>query len=744
MKQLMQDKVPAGKGNRRIILYGAELLVLLTLVLCGLFWKKECVLEASKETVSGSWTSESLSLAPGIYQVRVQSDIPEGTAVYLGVNGDPAGDFRSLLQNTVVMLGEQKELTFTFWITSRAEQVQLTAALAGTKDPMTLDVAVYRTGKIFYILAVLCLLVFSAADLLLVLYRLVREKKITAEQQAAVWVLIGCVVLSSVPYLTDYISIGADTTFQLTRIEGLTQTILEGNQFPVRVQSYWLYGHGYAVSTFYGDMFLLPAVLLRLCGFPMVTAYQFLIYTINTVTALVAWFSFRRCSESRLSALLGTVLYVLAPYRIYNLYNRGAVGEAWGMAWFPLIFCGLYLLLTERTEGRTYRRYKYCLIAGFTCLLHSHLISMEIALLGTAFVCLICYKRTFRRQTVLELFKGAGITLAVNCWFWLPLAQMMLKGGYLFTEILEEQLQERGAELSAIFQMTPYMGDGQYNAQPPHVGAACLAMLLIFLVWVWNHKKEKKAFRGICGLLFGLIWLCVFMSSRYFPWDGLLNVPVLGEVLGAIQNPTRMIAPAAALCAFFACFFVKQLEPGTGKKAAVFLSILALGTAVFQVNDITYNLTPVYLYETQNIGSAGVNRGEYLLEGTSVFDYYYHGPVAEEGLTWHDYEKNGTEIYITVENPTGAELSLELPLISYPGYAVREITEKGDEGTPYISETSGSHGDIRLCIPAGFSGSLRISYEGLASFRAAEGISLISILLLAAVPLIKRRRKTGE
>ena len=88
--------------------------------------------------------------------------------------------------------------------------------------------------------------------------------------------------------------LGADGSFHLLRIEGLKETLLSGEQFPVRVQENWLYGHGYAVSSFYGDLPLLFPVLLRLIGFSLMDAYKLFVLAVLAGTAIIAYISFYR------------------------------------------------------------------------------------------------------------------------------------------------------------------------------------------------------------------------------------------------------------------------------------------------------------------------------------------------------------------------------------------------------------------------------------------------------------------
>ena len=71
---------------------------------------------------------------------------------------------------------------------------------------------------------------------------------------------------------------------------------------------------------------------------------------------------------------------------------------------------------------------------------------------------------------------------------------------------------------------------------------------------------------------------------------------------------------------------------------------------------------------------------------------------------------------------------MELPLIGYKGYGVTvEDEEARGNGTPYVAEEVGQHGDLIIRVPGGFQGKIKVSYVGFGIFRMAEAVSLISI-----------------
>ena len=67
-------------------------------------------------------------------------------------------------------------------------------------------------------------------------------------------------------------------------------------------------------------------------GLSLELSYKLLLAAINIVSCLLAFRSFRRIFQKESLAWLGTILFILAPYRLTDLYLRNALGENLAMA----------------------------------------------------------------------------------------------------------------------------------------------------------------------------------------------------------------------------------------------------------------------------------------------------------------------------------------------------------------------------------------------------------------------------
>lgn len=773
--------------------------ICLLLMVPGCFKSRQLVFEGSGQDLQivaqqedgEHFLSSPMQLSPGVYQLEVRTCVGEAQSMVLNVESAVANR-KALQVNSVVVFPGQKEVSFEVYVKHTVPDAMVSCMYQNAGAETLTSVSLYRTSLGNRMLLFIAFWLFVLIDLLVWFCHAIRKGMVSKENQVVVWALTGAVLISFFPYLTDYYNLGADSAFHMLRIEGLKDSLLHADSLPIRVQSYWLYDHGYAVSTFYGDLFLLIPTMLRILGFPLMTAYKIFVLVMNVSTALIAYVSFRSCTKHRYSALFGSLMYMLAPYRIYNIYNRGAVGEYMAMVFLPLVLCGMYHFYMDDPKSISYKKNKYWIILGLTGILQSHLLSTEMIAFFILLVCLVYYRKTFRKETFLQLLQAAGMTLLINMWFWLPLVYQMGNKDYWFHRLTESNLHEWGTWLVGVLQLYPNIGahqTGMYNAEPIQMGITALIIVVMLCIcflhrWMKRGKVQgetalkkcfcqKSPYDKVILTLLCLVLLAWFMSTRYFPWDALSKVPGIRIFVTALQFPTRLMSPVSAFAAMLGAFFYlwfeeqcsvwkrnhiekqnsiekqgcieKQSILGGHMKEICFSALLFLlvGSAVYHVNDIVYHITPIYLYTAENMGSISVVNGEYLLEGMDKDGICFHDPVAEEGLYYWDYEKSGTTMELTLQNESDRDRNLELPLLGYKGYAVEVLEtmsyeegtssdglggKEGEKKVPEILKMRGVHGDLILSVPAGFEGKIRISYPENTLYKVADMVSLITIL----------------
>jgi hypothetical protein len=569
------------------------------------------------------------------------------------------------------------------------------------------------------------------------------------QQRRILLVLLFAVLVASAPLFTDYLPYGHDLEFHLMRIEGIADGLRDG-QFPVRIHPDTADGYGYAVSVFYPDLLLYFPAALRLMGLSVMAAYKIFCLLLNALTAYLAYYALSRIFHSERLGAVGAFAYTVALYRLVNLYTRAAVGEATAMAFLPLVAYGIYHILTgdlavvRKTGGFL------PLALGMTGLIYTHLLSCEIAAPLLLLTCLVCIRRFIREpQRLIALLKAAGTSLLLSLGFFVPMLDYSLSGRY---QVFSWSVYDRTPDAVNLAQLFPLLPSGGGESNPGQagipgemaLGVGFAFLLIIFLFWgLYGSCQKREGLaepdRGEAGLgLFCVIMgmVCLWMSTNLFPWNLLYQGGGAAAALAnMLQFPWRLLAPATLLLIFVFCRSIRMLaslhtETIAKAAAAVVMGVMlftcgAYTDAMLRQADVFYAYTSEDIDQTRGIGD-----GEYLPVGFSRLD----GDVPHAvGCTVEDFNLEGTKGTLTVRNNADTEGYVDLPRTSYPGYRIA-----GQE----VTLTQSPEGLIRILVPAGYAGTLELSFHDKPLWRAAQIVSLATLAGIIAYGLIARKRRT--
>lgn len=682
-------------------------------------------------------TAKAGKLRPGVYELRIVTEANDNEVSTFGIES-PSGEFYGLLSNRVNIYRGAGEQTCQFYVLGTDEKAQVTVNYGGKQPLLVKSIELVHTNGGSRIFIFLVLTLSALTDTLVLLYFYMGSCPVPVSKKLVWFGIPALAVLASLPLFTDYMIIGADSIFHWMRIEALAQSISQGN-IPARIEALWLYGHGYANSIFYCDTFLTLPALLRLIGFDMNVSYGLYVFAVNLATALIAYFSFRGCFQNPYIGMLGSMLYTLAPYRIYNIYNRGAVGEYTAMTFLPLLVYGFYLIFTGDTEKKEYKRYWLIPALGFSGIIQSHVLSCEIAGAFTVILCLLMIKRVFRRRTFLELAKVVLGTAALNLWYLVPFLDMTVSGEYYFSRNSGNTIQNRGILPANIFDTMQAAGNnsrfqekGLLGTEPIGVGMAVLLGVAAFWLvkrLMENKGEEKQERAAVAAFAVGAIAL--ICSTSYFPWDAIQSWnKITGMLVPILQFPTRLTLVAVVCMTFVACAAGNRLLKCERPIWKYGFFVIVCGSAVlfsmYQTNDTLLTKDGIIrLYSAEAMGHSGILGAEYLPADTSL-PLSYHDGVPSEGVTVTAYEKKNldTVTELTVEEGDG-EYWLELPMLLYKGYRA-EDTETGQS----FEVTAGDNHVVRVLLPAGYSGRVHTWYAGMWYWRTAEAVSLLFLAFI--------------
>lgn len=562
----------------------------------------------------------------------------------------------------------------------------------------------------------------------------------SAEKRMIFWGLCAIIACSSIPLLARSIYPGSDITYHLLRIGNIKDGLLDG-QFPVRIDPSWLYGHGYASSVCYGDIFLYLPAVLRILGFTLQESYVCFLFLLNVATCLISYYSFRRVFQDRRVGLLCSAAYTLSVYRLFKMYSWGALGEAQSMVFLPLIFCSVYLIFTEDPKDRMYGRLWIPLGLGFAGIIQCHILTVEICVLFLAAACLVLWKRLCRPGTLLVFVKGVLWTTTLSAWFVIPFLDYYFNVDMIIHHVSARTIQEAGlypANLLFAFFLRgssrDFMASGMRDMEALGIGLplSAAAMILVFL-WFFGYMKQKSGLISAAKLAVILACLSMLMSLSCFPWTRIQFLNGITEKLvSSIQYPNRFLMIGTLLLTFILGVCIVIVKGAFGEKArfgtmAAFYALI-LVTAFFYQSSIVQDGGTLVLYDEKGLGTGYLSGAEYLRYGIQQPDLSFHAPLPGDDIEILEYEKTGLEVNLLLKN-SGNDSYVEVPLQHYKGYTA--LSADGEE----LKLEDGTHCDIRVLIPAGFEGELTVRFHPPWYWRMGELISLLSLLGIIAFSL---------
>ena len=301
-----------------------------------------------------------------------------------------------------------------FWIRSWAGVDNITLHCnftgSGVCEIKSLNIREYQPWKIGFLL-IEALVLFGGCFCYYKFQKAKWQKKLE-------WMLAALIIiLASYPALIGNTQayIGHDYEYHIRRIATIANELRYG-KFPVMYQSDASNGFGYISHLLYGNIILYFPAILHLLGLPLTSSYNIFIILVNIITYVIAWYCSLKIFKEAKYAHFGAGLYLLAAYRLTNVYIRSAVGEYLAMAFLPLAFYGIYKIIYADYSVRF--RDTFPLILGVTGIIECHILSTEMAALFISVIFVLHWKAVKRHFAI--LFKALLCVLGLNAFFLVP------------------------------------------------------------------------------------------------------------------------------------------------------------------------------------------------------------------------------------------------------------------------------------------------------------------------------------
>jgi len=545
-----------------------------------------------------------------------------------------------------------------------------------------------------------------------------KRKKVRTISTIVLTILLFLVVSFLVIYQTE-LSQGkiwsymgsSDDRFHMMRVEGLYQSILRHQFFPLINMSF-MGGFGYIINAFYSDFALYPAAFLRLLG---LTSAQTLIgyyLFLNFLTFVVSFLCFYKLKKQYWNSLVFSFVYTLSTYRLHDMLFRHDFGGIVAFVFLPIVLLGIYEIFYGQREKWLY------LTFGMTGIIYAHALSpIMIAILIITVACCQIPELKVNPKRLLSLLWAVLCTMLLTVAYFWPMIEQLHHTKFMLTAA-QGMLPAGASDLGdiAIWSLNNTIGQ-------PNIGVVLFLAAAIIIVSA--TKIENRAVRHFS--IIGVVML--ICSSKVFPWI-LFNK----TLLRVIQYPWRFDAIISILLAVFVAVDpMKLFKKNFSKGLLVFLVFLLSISAGYRlVNGSPMQLNTADEYnklETFSIGSGQ----KYLPVGTSVSSLQRtaHKPKIRSGKAKiSNFRQYGTRLSFNFKDAKHAKV--DLPIIAYYGF--QSTQSKGRVSSLRVDK---NHNNLAQVTING-KGKVVVDYFETTTQKVARRTSFLSLLIIIAVIFINK------
>lgn len=519
-------------------------------------------------------------------------------------------------------------------------------------------------------------------------------------------------IIISIPLANKSLNIYRDDGIQhICRIIGTEQTLAD-KQFLPMIMSNLCNNFGYSWNIFYSPLTAYMSVMFRIFNFSYVNCLKLCMFVIVLLSGLTMYKLTLRITKNKKLATLASIIYILAPYRITDMYIRTALAELASFIFIPIVFEGLYIIVNEEKKS-----YKLALGAAGLILTHQ-VIAMYTAIICFAY--LIVFFKKLKSKTVL---KNIGVNLSfcllMTSFYWVGLLQHYFSTSY---EVFVPGRMEREEVL--IFYKAKFSQLFITSSEQTMIYAIGLLSVIGLVLTPIAYKKVPEEYKKtyMFFLITGIV--LIGMTLKIFPFEK------LPQALTILQFTFRLFTFTSFFFAFVvATNFAILIKDFKTLDIVVLLTISILLLVPYK-SKLDFNLKDneerlingVRITENTGRVHAGMASMEYL--PTKAFkNLKYIANRKDEVIVLDndeavisDYTKQASNMNCKISN-INKETTIELPYIYYLGY---RVYANGQE----IKYTESDNGFIQINIAK--DSQIKVKYLGTNEMLISYAVSIIS------------------
>ena len=211
-------------------------------------------------------------------------------------------------------------------------------------------------------------------------------------------VLLG--ILVCIPFFTINLSEYTEFKIHIIRVTNVKELIGDG-VFPPLISYKHINSFGYGLNLFYGVFTTYIPILISF--FTNSSTMAIKIFTVLSVifSGITMYVFTYEVSTKKSISLISALIYMIAPYKITDIYSRYALGEYVAFIFIPMVFHGLYCIMNKN------QKVNYIFIIGTSLLILTH----NITAVYTAFFCLIYLLLNYNKVDKFTFLKSFVINM---------------------------------------------------------------------------------------------------------------------------------------------------------------------------------------------------------------------------------------------------------------------------------------------------------------------------------------------
>lgn len=513
----------------------------------------------------------------------------------------------------------------------------------------------------------------------------------------------------------------------ICRLMGTYQSICEGQFFSV-IMSNFCNGFGYSWNIFYSPLTAYAPLIFKIFNLSFTNCIKIFMAVVVYLSGLAMYKFTKKVTKNDNIATIAAILYILAPYRVTDMYVRNALAELTSFIFIPIVFKGLYSLLNEE-------KLTFSMALGTIGLILTHtIITMYTAIL--CFIYLMLNVKKLRNKKVLKnIIINLIFIVIIGSFFWVPLLEHKMATTY---EVFVPGRMERPTNLK---NLKVYPIELIYTPKiQTHIYQIGIVNLIGIVLIGYVYDKIPKEYRKITLIFLIMGIILTIMTLRFFPFEK------LPAILKMIQFTFRLFEFTSFFFAFVAAVNIGTVLKKVKVYDVVFLLSISILLLVPYKSKIEYKAhDETELWPATEVTSdtgrihAGLASFEYLPSNAFKNKDYIitrtQEPIIVSGnTTIEEYSKNGTNMQMKINNIT-EDTKIELPYIYYLGYEIT-YTNLNDNTKENIKYTESEKGFIQIEVnQASENICINVKYTGIMGMKITVIVSALGLLVMLFIAI---------